>query len=708
MKRLLIIFGLILLGTQALWAIVTVDGFCFLENTTNYSGTKVLFNAISPSAITDSTYTNADGSYLMGLSLGIYTVHYSHEGWQPYTIGEIAFFEDTTRNDVTLSYGVIEEVSGPQNGIWTTDYIYHVVGDISVGYGQTLRIKPGVRVEFMGYYIFNIYGQLIAAGTENDTILFTSGQTSCDPGDWNRIKFENSSADNSVISYTKIEYANYGIYCDSSSPSISNNTIINNNFHGIYCDHSSSPTISNNTISNNNSGIYFRDSSSPSISNNTISNNDYGIRLIDSSPSILNNIIYDNGTGILANSSPSSLEYNLFYLNNTAGSGYYLPYFGQIITVNANGDSCDTYCNLFMDPLFVEPDSLNFHLTEKSPCRDAGDPSSPPDPDGSIADMGAFYFEQGLNLEPTELDFGNVFIGNDSTLFVTLNNYSDYVITIYDVLCSDTVFTTNWNGEDIPGNDSLIIDVTFTPNTTGTKTGTLTIENSYSDRTVSLSGNGLGAYILPDLYSHNFGAIEPGYPDTLNVEISNTGNIDLNIQNIIDAPLNYFNFVSITDSTISPDSSSILQIEFDPQVEGLFNDTLFIVSNAYNEGSLAINLSGEGGLTPAPVENLIINMDSVNAYLSWDEVTTTIHGNYLVVDCYLVYNCSSPDSVYYFLGMNTDINYTHQNVAYFSDNMFYQVTAYVGDMPTLLKILADYPDIKLGELDRLVKSKKEF
>ncbi len=34
----------------------------------------------------------------------------------------------------------------------------------------------------------------------------------------------------------------------------------------------------------------------------------------------------------------------------------------------------------------------------KSPCIEAGDPSSPADPDGTVADMGAYYFDQtGFN-----------------------------------------------------------------------------------------------------------------------------------------------------------------------------------------------------------------------------------------------------------------------------------------------------------------------
>jgi hypothetical protein len=88
-----------------------------------------------------------------------------------------------------------------------------------------------------------------------------------------------------------------------------------------------------------------------------------------------------------------AITYSDFH-NNHNFSGLLPPFLGQNMFINANGDSCDLFFNLQLDPMYYSTfgDSA-YYLTANSPCIDAGDPLSPLDPDSTVADIGAYYFD---------------------------------------------------------------------------------------------------------------------------------------------------------------------------------------------------------------------------------------------------------------------------------------------------------------------------
>ena len=179
-----------------------------------------------------------------------------------------------------------------------------------------------------------------------------------------------------------------GIDCEDCDIEIEKNLVVNNNGEGIRC-YLSDSHINNCTIYRNSlNGIHLEQSASI-VENTIITNSELlgGIRFIDS-PNAL-------------------IQYSDFH-NNTGGNFYGSPpsiYLGMIVTVNANGDSCDAFSNVFSDPLFDDPSAGNFQITwenfpvwddTRSPCIDAGNPDSTLDPDGTVSDLGVLYFDQWI------------------------------------------------------------------------------------------------------------------------------------------------------------------------------------------------------------------------------------------------------------------------------------------------------------------------
>jgi parallel beta-helix repeat protein len=301
-------------------------------------------------------------------------------------------------------------ISGAQSGtLGPGEYI--VVGNLTIVNGASLTIEPGTTFLFGGNYEFLIDSDqtLIAVGTETDSIKFIP-DTDGGVTQWKHLRFRDSAADD-MLSYCLItggsEVKGGGIYCANSSPSIGNSVIRGNSASdeggGINCD-GSNPTISNciitaNVANNRGGGINIEGSSSPTIQRCTITANTAnlgaGIRTWNSDPMIVNTAITNNtGEGVFARDpSNPNIQYCNVYDNSAAdfGGPGIDPALGLITGTNANGDPCDAYSNISLDPLYVDPGNGNFHLQETSPCIDAG---SGRDPDDSHADIGAFYFHQ--------------------------------------------------------------------------------------------------------------------------------------------------------------------------------------------------------------------------------------------------------------------------------------------------------------------------
>ncbi|MFM7582432.1 MAG: hypothetical protein ACKO9F_06895, partial [Caldilinea sp.] len=109
------------------------------------------------------------------------------------------------------------------NTTWTrSNSPYLIDGNVLVNVGARLTIEPGVTVKFAGPYLLLVEGTLVARGTAEQPITFTSWHVRGQPGDWAYIVFEDSAGDasfdgsfnylgGSALQHVIVEYAGVAV-----------------------------------------------------------------------------------------------------------------------------------------------------------------------------------------------------------------------------------------------------------------------------------------------------------------------------------------------------------------------------------------------------------------------------------------------------------------------------------------------------------------
>ncbi|GEM_PF-706225 len=260
--------------------------------------------------------------------------------------------------------------------------------------------------------------------------------------------------DNNVTENTSSNYG-AGIQCYSSDAQITGNIIKGNTCNyeggGLNSD-TSTPIISRNLIIENTAyagaGIYFN-SSDAEVMNNTISANDAtyeggGITCNNSNPVLTNNIIWGDIV-------PDSVE--VFVLSGSPQITYCDIQGGM--PGNGNIDS---------DPLFVNASAGDYHLRGTSPCIDSGDPTSTFDNDGSIADMGAYYFDHSkifaVDYDSTQFTFAT----SGNHIISRTFNFISYDTTGYILpLCDSSWVSFEPDSVQLSAFDTVAVIVSFDP-----------------------------------------------------------------------------------------------------------------------------------------------------------------------------------------------------------------------------------------------------
>jgi tetratricopeptide (TPR) repeat protein len=220
-----------------------------------------------------------------------------------YICGQIALFG--TENDGTLLiayYDVLiyspPTTSGTLNNNEMWCGIIQLTGSVTVPLDRSLVINNATIIKFAPGIELIINGTLTAEGTSSHPITFTSASSSPQKGDWDWIKFDNSSG-SSILEYCDIEYAKTGIWCmngfqvsleyvevtncqdfglyllnNSAYTSVENSSFKHTTNCGMFL-YNSDPVIINANCMYNRYGLYCYNNSNPEVGHSNFSENEY-------------------------------------------------------------------------------------------------------------------------------------------------------------------------------------------------------------------------------------------------------------------------------------------------------------------------------------------------------------------------------------------------------------------------------------------------
>ncbi|MFZ2950106.1 MAG: choice-of-anchor D domain-containing protein [Desulfuromonadaceae bacterium] len=224
-----------------------------------------------------------------------------------------------------------------------------------------------------------------------------------------------------------------------------------------------------------------------------------------------------------------------------------------------------------------------------------------------------------IGVSPTTLAFGTVTIGVPTTLPVTISNTGAAPLNVTGIaLGAGTSTEFSWAPPapfTVAAGASTTLNVTFTPISVGSKTGSIVISsNDPATPTVAVSVSGTGAAAPAPIIALappalGFGTVTVGASSTLTTQIQNTGTASLAVSNITvcGGTSTEFSFVQIAPVSILSGQSAQLSVTYAPTNIGADTGCIAITSNDPVNGTINLDLSGTGAAVPTPAITLSPN-----------------------------------------------------------------------------------------------------
>jgi hypothetical protein len=212
--------------------------------------------------------------------------------------------------------------------------------------------------------------------------------------------------------------------------------------------------------------------------------------------------------------------------------------------------------------------------------------------------------QPAISVVPASASFGGVTIGTTNTQTITVSNHGTSNLSVSQATISGTGFKLS-NLQlpltVVPGN-SAAFTVSFTPTTTTSTTGALTLVSNAptSPTTIALSGTGVTTtmQLTASPTSLSFGNVTVGSSSSQTVKLSNTGNTSVSVSGGSVSGAG-FAISGLTSMSLGAGQSTTFNVNFAPTTTGSVSGSALVAGNATNSPT-QIALTGSGVQPSAP------------------------------------------------------------------------------------------------------------
>jgi len=197
---------------------------------------------------------------------------------------------------------------------------------------------------------------------------------------------------------------------------------------------------------------------------------------------------------------------------------------------------------------------------------------------------------------PSSVAFGNLAVGLNASIGVTLKNTGTASISITGSSISGAAFTMSTLAtQTLTPNQTASFNVTFTPTASGAATGTISVTNTGagSPLNIALSGTGTQAQISANPSSVSFGTVAEGNSNSQPITLKNNGNATLTFSQISVTGTGFSQTGLSTSTTIAAGGSTTFDAVFTPSSANPVTGSITLTTNG-TPSPLVINLSGTG------------------------------------------------------------------------------------------------------------------